>query len=61
MPDRFYFEYDEVEDYYLIIKDEKRRKREVFPNDICFFVKTEWDAKEAVALLNKLYKEAHDR
>lgn len=59
MQGRFYYEQDD--DQYLILEDSGGCEHGQYFDTACFWVCTIEDAMEAVELLNKLYKEAHDR
>ena len=56
MTDKFYYEYEADDDEYAIMEDGGGCEHGQY-YDVChFFVLREEDAKDAVKLLNKLYK-----
>ena len=61
MTDRFYYEYEVEDDEYAIMEDGGGCEHGQY-YDVChFFVIREDDAKDAVKLLNKLYKKAQEK
>lgn len=61
MTGRFYYEYEVEDGEYAIMEDGGGCEHGQTYDVAHFWVIREQDAKDAVTLLNKLYKEAHDR
>lgn len=59
MTDRYYFEYDDEQ--YAILEYCGGCEHGQYYDIVCFWVCTVEDAQGAVEILNKLYRQVHDR
>lgn len=61
MTDRYYYEYEIDDEQYAILEAGGGCEHGQYYDTVCFWVCTVEDAQEAVEILNKLYRQVHDR
>ena len=61
MTDRYYYEYEIDDEQYAILEDGGGCEHGQYYDTVCFWVLTIEDAQGAVEILNKLYRQVHDR